>query len=176
MRNNKLKIAIIYATHGGTVRECAKLLKKELAPHSVTLIDVNDTSASLYDFDRLVLGFSIRMGRADKRMRHYMKENKALLISKSVGYFICCGFTDCYDEYTEKVIPKELLTRACAVACLGGSLDPTRFKGFDRFVVKRVRAEILGGGENGEARDDMSLPTILDENIVQFADKLKNMR
>lgn len=175
MGNNKLNIAIIYATRGGTVRECAELLKKELEPHSVVLIDVNDTSAKLCDFDKLVLGFSIRMGRADKRIRNYMKKNKALLINKSVGYFICCGFTDCCDEYIERVIPKELLNRAVAVTCLGGSLDPTKFKGFDKFVIKYVRSEILGGGENGEARDDMSLPTILDENIVQFAEKLKNM-
>ena len=40
--------------------------------------------------------------------------------------------------------------------------------GIDKFVVKSVRAEILGGGENGEQRDDMCLPTILDENIAQI--------
>ena len=40
-------------------------------------------------------------------------------------------------------------------------------------MVKAVRSEILGGGENGENRTDMSLPTIMDENIAQFADAIK---
>ena len=59
------------------------------------------------------------------------------------------------------------------MTCLGGSLEPSRFKWFDKIIVKAVRSEILGGGENGEQRDDMSLPTILDENIAQLADMIK---
>ena len=38
------------------------------------------------------------------------------------------------------------------------------------------REEILGGGENGEQRDDMTIPTILDENISQLASLLKTFR
>ena len=40
-------------------------------------------------------------------------------------------------------------------------------------MVKSVRSEILGGGDNGDERKDMSLPTIMDENISQLADKIK---
>ena len=61
------------------------------------------------------------------------------------------------------------------MTCLGGSLDPQRFKGINKLIVKSVRSEILGGGDNGDERKDMSLPTIMDENISQLADKIKRM-
>ena len=47
---------------------------------------------------------------------------------------------------------------------------------FDKLIVRSVRSEILGGGENGEQREDMSLPTILDENIAQLADLIKRTK
>lgn len=168
-----MKIAIIYTTKSGTTRECAELLARELNGHNVTVADMN-TVPDLTEFDNVVIGFPIRGAKAAKAARRYMKENAAALQTKRVAYYMCCGFIDCAEEYAEKVLPKALLESALTVTCLGGSLDPARFKGFDKMIVKAVRAEILGGGENGEQRDDMTLPTILDENIAQLADLLKS--
>ena len=168
-----MKIAIIYTTTGGTTRECAELLARELSGQETALLDM-DESHSLADYDMAVIGFPIRMGRPAKRARRYIKERKGELANMRCAYYICCGFIDCAEEYAQKVLPRELKDKALVIACLGGSLDPMRFKGFDRMVVKWVRSEILGGGNNGEGRDDMSLPTILDENISQLADLIKN--
>ena len=167
-----LKIAIIYTTTGGTTRECAELLARELGERDVTVMDMN-TAPSLTKFDTVVIGFPIRMGRAAKVARKYMKDNLSALREKRVAYYMCCGFIDCAEEYAEKVLPKPLAESALTVTCLGGSLDPKRFRGIDKMIVKAVRNEILGGGENGEQRDDMCLPTILDENIAQLADAIK---
>ena len=168
-----VKIAIIYTTTGGTTRECGELLLRELSGHDVTLLDM-DANHNIRDYDVVVIGFPIRMGKPAKRARRYIKENKDKLLAVRSAYYMCCGFIDCADEYAEKALPKELKEKALDITCLGGSLDPTRFKGFDRIVVKAVRSEILGGGNNGEGRDDMSLPTILDENISQLASLIKN--
>ncbi len=168
-----MKIAIIYTTKGGTTRECAELLKRELSAHDVSVFDMNESPA-LYDYDLVVIGFPIRMAKPSKTARKYIKENKALLLNARVAYFMCCGFIDCAEEYAEKILTRELRERAISIACLGGSLDPTRFKGFDKMIVKYVRSEILGGGDNGDERMDMTLPTILDENIAQLADLIKH--
>ena len=169
----KVKIAIIYTTTGGTTRECGELLLRELSGHDVTLLDM-DESHNIGDYDVAIIGFPIRMGRMAKRARGYIKENKDKLLSIKAAYYMCCGFIDCAEEYAEKALPTDLKERAIDITCLGGSLDPARFKGFDRVIVKMVRSEILGGGNNGEGRDDMSLPTILDENISQLASLIKN--
>ena len=167
-----MKIAIVYTTVGGATRECAQLLAKQLERHDVTVADM-DNALDIAPFDVVVVGFPVRMGKASKRARKYFKDNANALQNATVGYFMCCGFVDCFDEYKEKVIPRELSERAFDISCFGGSLEPSRFHGLDKIVVKAVRSEILGGGENGDNRSDMSLPTIMDENIAQFADVIK---
>ena len=167
-----MKIAIIYTTTGGTTRECAELLKRELTGQDVTVFDMAE-SPNLEEYDTVVVGFPIRMARPSKMAKKYLKNNINALHGKRVAYYMCCGFIDCADEYAEKALPKVLRESAVTITCLGGSLDPARFRGLDKLIVKSVRNEILGGGENGEQREDMSLPTILDENIAQLAETIK---
>ncbi len=169
-----MRVAIIYTTKGGTTRECAYLLERELRGHDVTVLEMKNAH-DLDEYDIIVLGFPIRMAKPSRSARKYIKAHKNELVSKRVAYFMCCGFIDCAEEYAEKLLPRELKEKAIDITCLGGSLDPSRFKGFDRFIVRSVRSEILGGGENGEGRDDMSLPTILDENISQLAEIIKKV-
>ena len=169
-----MKIAIIYTTTGGTTHECADALARELERHDVTVADM-EQNTNFSDFDFIVIGFPIRMGKASKRARRFFKDNAVALAESRVGYFMCCGFVDCFEEYKQKVIPRELAEKAFEISCFGGSLEPSRFRGIDKLVVKAVRSEILGGGENGDAREDMSLPTIMDENIAQFADRIKKI-
>ena len=171
-RDEKLKIAIVYTTKGGSTRECAELVKRELSGHEVNVLRMQD-EPDLAPYDTVIVGFPIRMAKPCREARRYMKNNAAVLAQKKTAYYMCCGFIDCAEEYAEKALPKTLRETAMTVTCLGGSLDPARFKGLDKMIVKAVRSEILGGGENGEQRDDMTLPTILDENIVQLADLIK---
>lgn len=170
-----MRIAIVYATCGGTTRECARLLGEELKNHSVELIDMSVSTPNLGEYDTVIVGFSVRFGKPMKKARRFLKENAEQLKNVRAAYFICCGFVDCFEEYAERGIPAALRERAVDIACLGGSLDPDKFKGFDRLIVKAVRNEILGGGDNGDERKDMSLPTIMEANITQFADKIRNV-
>jgi menaquinone-dependent protoporphyrinogen oxidase len=168
-----MKIAIVYATVGGATKECAALLKNELGTHDVALFELGKDEFDLSEFDLCVIGFPIRMGKAHKTVRRFFKERIDELKERKMAYYLCCGFVDCFEEYAAKCIPAELLERAVDVACLGGSLDHKRFRGFDRLIVKAVRNEILGGGDNADQRTDMTLPTVMEENISQFAVKLK---
>ena len=170
-----MRIAIVYATMGGTTGECASLLRDELNNHDVTLLEIGRDSIDLDAYDVLAVGFPIRMGKPIKSARRFLTENSETLLKKRVGYFILCGFVDCFEEYAESAITKELRESSVAISCFGGSLDPGRFKGFDRLIVKMVRSDILGGGDNADQRRDMSLPTIMEPNIVQFADLIKNI-
>ena len=168
-----MKIAIVYATVGGTTKECASLLAKELKNQEVELFEIGKNEPNIEDFDVVVVGFPIMMGKAEKSARKYIKKHESELEGIKTAYYICCGFVDCLEDYAQKTIPATLRESAIDVTCLGGSLDPRRFKGINKFVVKSVRSEILGGGDNGDERKDMSLPTIMDENISQLADKIK---
>ncbi len=171
-----MKIAIIYTTVGGTTKECASLLKRELNNHDVELFEIGKNEPEIRDFDAVVLGFPIMMGRAYKPARKYIKAHREELKKAQSAYYICCGFVDCFEEFAEKCIPAELRDAAIDVTCLGGSLDSSRFKGINKIIVKSVRNEILGGGDNGDERSDMVLPTVMEENIAQLADKIKKIK
>ena len=171
-----MKIAIVYATRGGTTRECASLLKKEFKnSHDVVLFELGRDSIDPEEYDFIAVGFSIRMGKPLPLAKSFLRDNSQILKNKRVGYFMLCGFVDCFEEYAQRAIPTELREQAEVISCFGGSLDPTRFKGFDRLVVKAVRSDILGGGVNADQRSDISLPTIMEPNIVQFADTIRNI-
>ena len=168
-----MKIGIIYATKGGTTRECAALLAKQFSRHDVTLLEIGKDEIDLDAFEFVVVGFPIRMAKAQRNARKFLKENADKLKAMKSAYFVCCGLVDCFEEYAQKSLPAELYEGAVEIACFGGSLDYTRFKGFDRFLVKTIRNEILGGGDNADQRSDMTLPTIFEANISQFADSVK---
>lgn len=168
-----MKIAIVYTSKSGTTATCADLLRRELSNHDVTVLEMSSADIAVGKYDLIVLGFPIRMGKAARGARVFMKKNRDLLLNSRVAYFICCGFIDCFEDYAKGAIPKEFCKEAVAISCFGGNLDPSRVKGIDKIIVKAVRDEILGGGENGDQRSDMSLPTILESNIVQFSDLIK---
>ena len=168
-----MRIAIVYSTVGGTTRECASLLARELKNQEVELFEIGKNEPYLSEFDSVVVGFPVMMGKGEKKARKYIVDHLNELYNMKAAYFICCGFIDCFEDYAENSIPDLLRESAVDVTCLGGSLDPQRFKGLKKLIVKSMRSEILGGGENGEQRSDISLPTIMDENISQLADKIK---
>ena len=170
-----LNIAIVYSTRGGTARECAELLKRELDNFSVKLFELGKCEPDLSAFDLCVIGFPIRMAKAEKLSRNYIKAHSDELKRMKTAYVIVCGFVDCFDEYAERVIPADLREPAVAISCFGGSLDPKRVSGIDRMIVKAVRADILGGGDNADQRKDISLPTVLEANIAQFANVIKSI-
>ena len=131
---------------------------------------------SIENYDVVVFGSSVRMAKIDKSLSEYLRKNTDMLMGRRCAYFLCCGFTDCFEDYLSKNIPECLIANAEAVSCFGGSLDKNRAKGFDRMIISAVRSEILGGGQNGQQRDDISLPTIMETNISQFADSILGRR
>ncbi len=174
-----MKILIAYATRNGTTRECAEILAECLIKHDVTLVQIGNGGEpvpSIENYDVVVFGSSVRMAKIDKALAEYLRKNTDMLMGRRCAYFLCCGFTDCFEDYLYKNIPECLIQNAEAVSCFGGSLDKNRAKGFDRMIISAVRSEILGGGQNGQQRDDISLPTIMETNISQFADSILGRR
>ena len=65
-----MKILIAYASKSGTARAAAELLATHLKNHEVTVTDLEKNDPVLGDFDYIVLGGPIRMGKAHKALRH----------------------------------------------------------------------------------------------------------
>ncbi len=172
-----MKVLVLYATRGGVTKECAGLLTAQLEPtHSVTCLNVKDTSPlpSPKDFDAVILGSSINIGRIHKQVRAYMKQYAALLSAMPCGIFLCCGLPRNFEEYVDAQIPKNV-SCSLGIHCFGGELKPEKRKGLDKLVVAIARNSIQTQDFEESDRDHHELPEIFPENINLLADKIKGL-
>ena len=124
-----MKILIGYYTKSGTTAKCAELLKKQFHNHTTELVDLATAQPHLEDYDTVLLGAPIRMGRMDKRFRAYLKANERALGEVRLGIFACCGATELAGEVMERSVPKSLAAHAIAQDSFGGELNVKAQKG-----------------------------------------------
>ena len=171
-----MKILAVYTTKTGTVERCLDELKKNLPRADIVRANITSRACEydIADFDVILIGSSIRMGKIHKNIKKYIEDNKAGLLQHKVALFLCLGFPELFDEYVINNFPRELRDSAIGISCFGGEMDLSRQKGIDKILMKIVRNEIMGGGNNGQPREDMTLPTINEGNISQLAEIIKS--
>ena len=169
-----MKILIIYATSGGVSRKCAEILRDKFLSDAfeVTLCDIHDTPPPPDGFDVAVIGGSIRMGKINKKLRHYLKTHVSTLNDRHTALFLCCGYTENFDDYVALNFPQSIVP-TLGIHCFGGELKPEKLKGFDKFIVKMVRASILDEDFENPDPTRSPLPEIVPENIWRLADNIR---
>lgn len=170
-----MKILAVYATKTMTCEKCLCELEKYLPQGEITRANITNSSCvyDIKDFDFVLIGSSIRMGKINRRVKNYIKDHIHELSDTKFALFLCLGFVDLFDEYAKKNFPLHVMDDARAVVCFGGEMDPSKQKGIDKLIIKIVRDDITGGGNNGQPREDISLPTINENNISQLAEVIK---
>ena len=174
-----MKILIVYASESGTCRECADIFERALSKHEVTKYDVTsaqDFYLSPSDFDACAVGGPIRYGKLHKGVRKYIDRYKSELQGTKSAYFIACGYTDQYDKYLKKSIPKSLRDSAVCCELFGGRLKPENAHGLDKLALKVLRSSIVNQDESDEGREgefERVLPEIVPENVKRLAKMLE---
>ena len=171
-----MKILIGYYTKSGTTAKCAELLKKQFHNHTTEVVDLAVAQPKLGDYDTILLGASIRMGRMDKRFRTYLKANERALSEARLGFFACCGATELAGEIMERAIPKSLAAHAIALDSFGGELNVKAQKGIVAKVIVWMMRRAIKDGELDEDLCDsgsVGYPEILPDHIARFADEIK---
>ena len=163
-----MKLLIAYAGKSGTSRECAHLLASYLPQFTVDMADLEKETPDVLKYDHIVLGGSIRMGRAHRALRKFLGRFSADLINTPHTLFLCCGISEQFSFYAERTFPEALRESADDVLYFGGRLDPAAARGFDRLFVRMMRNAI-----NESEDDEAALPGILPEHIRALADRLR---
>ena len=163
-----MRILIAYATKSGTCKQAAELLATQLPNHDVTLADLAETAPVVGDFDYIVLGGPIRMNKAHKALRSFLKVQSAALCAVPHTLFLCCAFADQFENYLEMTYSKELLESADDVMYFGGELDVSKQKGIDKLLTRMLRSSIRDSEE-----DDVMLPGFMPEHVRLLADRLR---
>ena len=163
-----MKILIAYAGKTGCSAAMAALLAESMPRHQVTLADLAAETPSPADFDYVVLGGAIRMGKLYPAARRYLKQYGDLLVGVPHTLFLCCAFAEQFENYLEMAFPAALLESAEDALYFGGELNVSKHKGIDKWLVKLIRNSILESEE-----DEAALPGLLPEHVRLLADRLK---
>lgn len=170
-----MKILILYASRGGSTRECAELLNEKLSyRHTPVLVNVKESLPTPTEFDAVILGSPIRMSRMDADLKKYIKTHLNTLSGMPTAVFFCCGYPKQFEEYVDIQLPKRL---ACSLGhhCFGGELKPEKLKGMDRFIVRMMRSAIKGQDFEESDADHHDLPELIPENINLLVEKIEKL-
>ena len=170
-----MKLLIVYSTKYGVSRSCVQMLADRLSSKmEVSVFNVNDAPPSPSEFDAAVVGGSIRMLRINKKLKAYLKQYQNELSNMPTALFLCCGFSENFDDYVPLVFPKKL-NASLGIHCFGGELKPEKLKGLDKFIVKRIRSSMQYRDFDDPDPNASPLPEILPETIYRLADAIKGL-
>lgn len=147
------RILIVYSTTDGhTLRICERLRGQiEAQGHQVSLVPVAEAAdAVLEEYDRIVVGASIRYGKHRPAVVDFMNRNAALLNRKPSAFFsvnVVARKPEKNRPETNPYVRKLLRTlawRPAQVAVFAGKIDYPRYDFLDRMVIRFIM--LLSGG------------------------------
>lgn len=121
-----MRTLIIYGSKYGYTSECAELIADLLNDEEVIIVTHLDhhTYPTLSDYERIIIGGGIYMGRLHRKVRKFIENNRALLLTREIGLFLSCLSQGIEAEkLMKKVFPADILEHAKAVALVGGCVE-----------------------------------------------------
>jgi menaquinone-dependent protoporphyrinogen oxidase len=159
-----LKTLIIYTTKNGSVEKAANMLKTKLN-HEVQLINLMvEEPPSLGQYDTIILGGSIYMGKIQKKLTKYMENHLPELTTKRIGLFICAGHpkSDIRKKELEEAFPKSLYEKAIVKEILGDEIHLEKLNFVEKWMIKTVKGSELNSSNLSK------------DKIVWFAKRILN--
>ncbi|MCL2157566.1 MAG: hypothetical protein FWH54_06055 [Methanobrevibacter sp.] len=164
-----MKIAILYGTKYGTTEKVAELIFKSIENHNkdnsksidVQIINLKEKKDISLDFDVLIIGSSVYMGRIRKELKKFLKNNKNTLTEKPLALFICGVNEEDGIKQINKTFPSEIVSHSIATAFLGGELNLDKMGFLDR----KIAQSIIKGSKKEFKIDNVA--------IDEFVEKIK---
>ena len=157
-----MNILIVYGTKHGSTKLIADMIKSSLKECDVDIVNLRESQADVSQYDRIIIGSAVYMGRIRKEVKKFIEQNINMLLEKNIGLFLCCMTEDEseQDELVKRVFPDALIKHAMAVVIPGGEFRIDRMNIFERFIVSKI----AGQKENKSMIDN--------DKIENFAEKM----
>lgn len=152
---------IAYASKYGCTERCAKSLGEKLEG-KVDLLDLRSGKpVDLSQYDKVVLGSSVYVGRVHKEVSEFCASNAQALQNKKLGLFICgMQKDDVIAEELKIAYPEELASKAAAKACFGGEFIFSKMSFMDKTITKVI------------AKTNKDTSNISESEIKRFAESM----
>ena len=141
------RILLIYSTTDGHTLEICERIQAvvEEQGHAPTLISIEDVDrVDIAEFDKVVLGASIRYGRHAKRVYQFVEAKRALLESRPNAFFSVNVVArkpeknqPATNPYLQKFL-RQIAWRPDELAVFAGKLDYPRYAFWDRQIIRLI--------------------------------------
>ncbi|NLY51487.1 MAG: flavodoxin [Firmicutes bacterium] len=134
-----MRTLILYGSKHGCTAKCAYLLRDKLENADVIDLSQNSSvSLSLDDYDAVLIGTSVYVGKINKAVAKFCTANLDKLKAKRIGLFVCCGLPEKAMEQLETGFPKELVQAARVKAYFGYQYEMDQLNFFERIIMRLV--------------------------------------
>lgn len=145
-----MKSLVVFASQYGSTAQAAQWIQEDLG--EADLLNLKDRKAvkeiNPADYEALVIGGSIKVGRLHKKVMQWMEKNHRLIADRKHAFFICClaqeeEEQDQLDQYWS-CFPEDLRNSAAAQVCVGGEMKLEKMN----FIIRSMMKKITGSDEN----------------------------
>ena len=141
-----MKTALIYATTDGHTHKISKRIREVLRNEEqpVELINIEDFDGDLSEYDRIVLGASIRYGVHDKKIIDLINTRQKELESKRTAFFSVNLVARKPEKSSPETNPyvvkffKKISWRPDLAETFAGMLEYPRYSFFDRTMIRLI--------------------------------------
>lgn len=150
-----MKTLILYSSHDGQTKKISEFLTAHLDGEVV--VDALREDYDLHDFDRVIIGASIRYGHFNKMLDRFVARNRLHLEQKSAAFFgvNLTARKEGKDNPETNVYVRKFLQRTKwqpkLAAVFAGALFYPRYKWFDRVMIQFIMK--ITGGETDSTKE-----------------------
>ena len=156
-----MKNLIIFTTRYGSVEKSANLLQEKLNGETTIVNLKKEAVLDIDAFDNIILGGSVYMGRTQKELMKFAKNNLQKLLEKRVGLFLnCAEKTEKKFEQCKKCFPAELYKKAIVKGFFGDEITWEKCSYFHKLIIKMM------------TKSKESYSNIDKEEIAKFAEQM----
>ncbi|MDR9828762.1 menaquinone-dependent protoporphyrinogen IX dehydrogenase [Vibrio sp. FNV 38] len=173
------KVLLLYSSREGQTKKIIGHIATLLGETQCEVADLHEsTNFDLDQYDRVLIGASVRYGRLNKKLYQFIQRNETFLSANRVAFF-CVNLT-ARKEDQGKDTPegsayiKTFLSKSAwqpsLIGVFAGALYYPRYNWFDRAMIKFIMS--MTGGETDTSKE---VEYTNWEKVSSFADKFKNM-
>ena len=185
----KLRVLIAYASRFGSTSEISQEIGDILRQENFTvdLIDLKGNSGkipNLTDYEGVLVGSGIRMGRWTKEGLNFLEKNRKELNQKHLGLFVSSGeaanpqtYEKAKKKYLEEILRKMgLLQSDVMIEAFGGVFDlsaSNHYSFFEKKMLKRIATSSAGFVVQDGKMNDFRNWQLIREWATAFGDQIK---
>lgn len=149
-----MKTLIVYAGKYGTTARIAGIIAQALAGQVQAHNLAEGPPPAPEDFERIVIGSSVYIGRIRKQAKAFCVQNKAVLLQKQLALFLCSGMPQNSEQYYKDNFDEALLQHASPKASFSGEFLVEKMGFLDK---KMIAAVAKGSGMEAPQLDEQAV-------------------